>query len=144
MIRRPPRSTRTDTLFPYTTLFRSHFALPLAAAQHGGGGGVAGLHRLDEAVAVAADAEGEAAAAQPEIHGVVVDVFELLHARRRGAGAAQQRSLPQALQHRRPAAPLQLDLQLGRASCRERVCQRAEKSVGAVSVNKKTHKEEKK
>src|SRR3546814_20493724 len=27
MIRRPPRSTRTDTLFPYTTLFRS-FAVP--------------------------------------------------------------------------------------------------------------------
>src|SRR3546814_16213750 len=27
MIRRPPRSTRVDTLFPYTTLFRSHFAL---------------------------------------------------------------------------------------------------------------------
>src|SRR3546814_6920727 len=26
MIRRPPRSTRTDTLFPYTTLFRSHGA----------------------------------------------------------------------------------------------------------------------
>src|SRR3546814_13370961 len=25
MIRRPPRSTRTDTLFPYTTLFRSVF-----------------------------------------------------------------------------------------------------------------------
>src|SRR3546814_10926565 len=24
MIRRPPKSTRTDTLFPYTTLFRSH------------------------------------------------------------------------------------------------------------------------
>src|SRR3546814_15352023 len=24
MIRRPPRSTRTDTLLPYTTLFRSH------------------------------------------------------------------------------------------------------------------------
>src|SRR3546814_16389564 len=27
MIRRPPRSTRTDTLFPYTTLFRSRFVL---------------------------------------------------------------------------------------------------------------------
>src|SRR3546814_18647849 len=27
MIRRPPRSTRTDTLFPYTTLFRSPYAL---------------------------------------------------------------------------------------------------------------------
>src|SRR3546814_14604446 len=26
MIRRPPRSTRTDTLFPYTTLFRSPWA----------------------------------------------------------------------------------------------------------------------
>src|SRR3546814_7907166 len=30
MIRRPPRSTRTDTLFPYTTLFRS----PLCQAAH--------------------------------------------------------------------------------------------------------------
>src|SRR3546814_540440 len=28
MIRRPPRSTRTDTLFPYTTLFRSALAEP--------------------------------------------------------------------------------------------------------------------
>src|SRR3546814_8594397 len=27
MIRRPPRSTRTDTLFPYPTLFRSHFEI---------------------------------------------------------------------------------------------------------------------
>src|SRR3546814_19512149 len=31
MIRRPPRSTRTDTLFPYTTLFRSASALVLFA-----------------------------------------------------------------------------------------------------------------
>src|SRR3546814_3718036 len=28
MIRRPPRSTRTDTLFPYTTLFRSALRFP--------------------------------------------------------------------------------------------------------------------
>src|SRR3546814_2128960 len=28
MIRRPPRSTRTDTLFPYTTLFRSRRTAP--------------------------------------------------------------------------------------------------------------------
>src|SRR3546814_1528157 len=28
MIRRPPRSTRTDTLFPYTTLFRSQYYRP--------------------------------------------------------------------------------------------------------------------
>src|SRR3546814_11645070 len=32
MIRRPPRSTRTDTLFPYTTLFRSHAVVPEARA----------------------------------------------------------------------------------------------------------------
>src|SRR3546814_12390516 len=31
MIRRPPRSTRTDTLFPYTTLFRSGNAVPTAS-----------------------------------------------------------------------------------------------------------------
>src|SRR3546814_8860979 len=29
MLRRPPRSTRTATLFPYTTLFRSVFVRPL-------------------------------------------------------------------------------------------------------------------
>src|SRR3546814_20422502 len=29
MLRRPPRSTRTDTLFPYTTLFRSPYPKPL-------------------------------------------------------------------------------------------------------------------
>src|SRR3546814_4538207 len=42
MIRRPPRSTRTDTLFPYTTLFRSLRSI---------GGGKAGdvdLRRLDD------------------------------------------------------------------------------------------------
>src|SRR3546814_9900874 len=30
MIRRPPRSTRTDTLFPYTTLFRSEISIAIA------------------------------------------------------------------------------------------------------------------
>src|SRR3546814_5242091 len=37
MIRRPPRSTRTDTLFPYTTLFRSEagqFRIGDAGIQH--------------------------------------------------------------------------------------------------------------
>src|SRR3546814_18596451 len=34
MIRRPPRSTRTDTLFPYTTLCRSARP-PLGEARHG-------------------------------------------------------------------------------------------------------------
>src|SRR3546814_6358034 len=45
MIRRPPRSTRTDTLFPYTTLFRSAdrqqpvFARGVLLAQDLGGDG---------------------------------------------------------------------------------------------------------
>src|SRR3546814_12922560 len=33
MIRRPPRSTRTDTLFPYTTLFRSD-PVPMELPEH--------------------------------------------------------------------------------------------------------------
>src|SRR3546814_9222693 len=39
MIRRPPRSTRTDTLFPYTTLFRSssHDRKKMAAQHEGRG-----------------------------------------------------------------------------------------------------------
>src|SRR3546814_1175361 len=36
MIRRPPRSTRTDTLFPYTTLFRSRAGDPTYNAGIGG------------------------------------------------------------------------------------------------------------
>src|SRR3546814_10751465 len=41
MIRRPPRSTRTDTLFPYTTLFRSLLRLRPGEGRpsEGGGGG---------------------------------------------------------------------------------------------------------
>src|SRR3546814_17830445 len=35
MIRRPPRSTRTDTLFPYTTLFRSIFSTEFALKMMG-------------------------------------------------------------------------------------------------------------
>src|SRR3546814_2607282 len=34
MIRRPPRSTRTDTLFPYTTLFRSRHAPQQQRSRH--------------------------------------------------------------------------------------------------------------
>src|SRR3546814_1403893 len=34
MIRRPPRSTRTDTLFPYTTLFRT-VSWSMASSSHG-------------------------------------------------------------------------------------------------------------
>src|SRR3546814_3434668 len=60
MIRRPPRSTRTDTLFPYTTLFRSaHIPHPAPPARPcgalgtrptptRGGGRHQGQHRSEE------------------------------------------------------------------------------------------------
>src|SRR3546814_2674833 len=57
MIRRPPRSTRTDTLFPYTTLFRS----PRARMDHGLGD--AALRQLGE---VEPGAEMVALAAQDD------------------------------------------------------------------------------
>src|SRR3546814_3527031 len=43
MIRRPPRSTRTDTLFPYTTLFRSRFELVLESARRDAAGLARGI-----------------------------------------------------------------------------------------------------
>src|SRR3546814_11487136 len=62
MIRRPPRSTRTDTLFPYTTLFRSRPAVGIdevVAGMYGnadriglGPGGDAKRDRQHDGVAV--------------------------------------------------------------------------------------------
>src|SRR3546814_4150328 len=53
MIRRPPRSTRTDTLFPYTTLFRSR----ARGGAHQQGVGFVDRRHAD---AVALDLEGDA------------------------------------------------------------------------------------
>src|SRR3546814_17135287 len=51
MIRRPPRSTRTDTLFPYTTLFRARRLQCIE--RHGPGVGVLALRDHVHAVALA-------------------------------------------------------------------------------------------
>src|SRR3546814_3433605 len=53
MIRRPPRSTRTDTLFPYTTLFRSAF--DSAAGRGGDFGGEVAFFLLDAFTELEAD-----------------------------------------------------------------------------------------
>src|SRR3546814_2905543 len=53
MIRRPPRSTRTDTLFPYTTLFRSKVPVRNLEAQHA----TLPVQGPPEGIAAARDAE---------------------------------------------------------------------------------------
>src|SRR3546814_6787804 len=63
MIRRPPRSTRTDTLFPYTTLFRSPDASDLQP-----------LSRRDRDAALPAPPAGEGHRARP-----LDDPARLLH-----------------------------------------------------------------
>src|SRR3546814_3448661 len=59
MIRRPPRSTRTDTLFPYTTLFRSRVALADLAAGNGRKAGVEHNAQRRHELRVVAEAHGE-------------------------------------------------------------------------------------
>src|SRR3546814_10050170 len=61
MIRRPPRSTRTDTLFPYTTLFRSS--------------GIAGAFGLDRGV------QGEHVGGLGDRFDRLADLLHLLHHR---------------------------------------------------------------
>src|SRR3546814_21001856 len=108
MIRRPPRSTRTDTLFPYTTLFRS------AEGRAGGvddGEKEEGRDREAQVVEghriAPVDAEqrrrGDAGIAVEAVEEVVV----LTHEVEEGDGDRQR-------DH---------DGEIGRASCRERVCQ---------------------
>src|SRR6056297_3807179 len=48
LIRRPPRSTRTDTLFPYTTLFRSLPPQIVAGANRWSHGAVVARERSEE------------------------------------------------------------------------------------------------
>src|SRR3546814_11452114 len=103
-IRGPPRSTRTDTLFHYTTLFLS----PCLA----GGAKAFRLKRkpdADDWLAVLRTLERSAREGLERLHDL-----EKFH---RNA----QRAIVEAF---RPGAlPRLLALKIGRASCRERVCQ---------------------
>src|SRR3546814_16889264 len=110
MIRRPPRSTRTDTLFPYTTLFRS-----------------AAAHYWASRAAVAA---GQPALVQPRLRAAAANeetFYGLLAAESLGVETAIQRENIRA--DRRAWRALEdlpnvrVAIETGRASCRERVCQ---------------------
>src|SRR3546814_13080029 len=92
MIRRPPRSTRTDTLFPYTTLFRSLFGDQFAEL-------------VDRARSIAVVHEN-AARPLPKMRVLHLIVDEDIAALR--VVALVDRHYGQ---------------EIGRASCRERVCQ---------------------
>src|SRR3546814_8900622 len=79
MIRRPPRSTRTDTLFPYTTLFRSDINLCLVDLDEG----VRMMSRI-EGVDPAAPGIGDRVRAEVRREGEqALVVFELLEGARR-------------------------------------------------------------
>src|SRR3546814_8966032 len=91
MCRRPPRSTRTDTLFPYTTLFRSAYRLlPLCPR---GGLSLCDLPADPGAIAGAAAAPGRHGAGQGASAAAVARLLRL----QRGRGAAGE--------DREPAAP---------------------------------------
>src|SRR3546814_9475005 len=85
MIRRPPGSTRTDTLFPYTTLCRSTDAPPATQARSGFYDGEAGLGPAETAgreiwyKATAGNARFHTYVFQQRI-GILVDWFRVLRA----------------------------------------------------------------
>src|SRR3546814_4975546 len=69
MMRRPPRSTRTDTLFPYTTLFRSSEQLPRCHRRLAG--------PLDECGADRAFAAGDEQAVVDQFAGRAAGMFDV-------------------------------------------------------------------
>src|SRR3546814_14675764 len=118
MIRRPPRSTRTDTLFPYTTLFRSL--------------GDAGPWPMEPCGACCGQALRLALAA-PRRH---IDGTIRFRCSDRGMG--DDRSWPATLYHIWIIAHCRFRVsEIGRASCRESVCQYVVISVVAGSFKKK-------
>src|SRR3546814_12834184 len=107
MIRRPPRSTRTDTLFPYTTLFRSEL--------------------IEQQLRDARDAAQAANRSKDKyLAAASHDLLQPLNAARLLISTLRERSLPtseQLLVERTHQALEGAEDQIGRASCRERVCQ---------------------
>src|SRR3546814_11351594 len=79
MLRRPPRFTLSDTLFPYTTLFRSDRQRPSLARQSKMGSSMSGLEQRSYIVTGAGGSIGRAAAlilARRGANVVVDDIVE--------------------------------------------------------------------
>src|SRR3546814_15623369 len=122
MIRRPPRFTRTDTLFPYPTLFRSV------------------LRELSLLQGLTAQMMDKPLAVDDEIHALLlIGLYQLRNletpphaAINETVAAAEVMKRPQAqgfinaVLHRYTREHVALEAalpEIGRASCRERVCQ---------------------
>src|SRR3546814_12686730 len=123
MIRRPPRSTRTDTLFPYTTLFRSLLSYQIAwlKAHHPHEFFAASMsfdsHQTDKLSIFIDDMRRlDIAVAPPSVNDSEADF---------SVGRAAE------------------GLKNGRASCRERECLFVEISGARVSLKKKRIKQNK-
>src|SRR3546814_17665091 len=99
MIRLPPRSTRTDTLFPYTTLFRSDDAVGDAVAV-----GVRPEEGIVEVDAGIDDHHGLAAAVDAVEAGVVAEIVD---ADDRAGDVALRRHHAVAVDRHHPARPIQ-------------------------------------
>src|SRR3546814_11738163 len=91
MIRRPPRSTRTDTLFPYTTLFRSNLLHARIVGNHVGDAAI-DMQAADDAAADALDHFGDHAF-RPAL------VVEADHAHQHTVALHQRAHLPRRQEH---------------------------------------------
>src|SRR3546814_19083224 len=100
MIRRPPRSTRTDTLFPYTTLFRSNVCTPTNRAGNIGGDGFEDCNPANLFI----DGDGLAGPGTPTYQNSTATFRQRLTTDSIAAYGEAKYD------------------QIGRASCRERVC----------------------
>src|SRR3546814_13536700 len=119
MRRRPPRSTRTDTLFPSTTLFRSSSACHYQTLRRGR----IGAHHFKD-TRQASDIE------------VRQDAYPILDIPR--VDLTGKHLLDGVFEHRHALQVLQPVLdEIGRAAGRDRVCHDVLSTVGAGSFKKK-------
>src|SRR3546814_16087405 len=72
MIRRPPRSTRTDTLFPYTPLFRARHAVPHGQQSNARAPGASAMARASSRATHSPSFTVSPAAVQPDDSGTKV------------------------------------------------------------------------
>src|SRR3546814_13516928 len=130
MTRRPPRSTRTDTLFPYTTLFRSDQDRRRRPR-----------HRRQRAAVVEQDVEvlrqrSAVVHAEGILPGQHVEA-ELVVGETHAGGVEQTHARPRPRPARGPPRGAAPAPKIRTASCRERVVSAAARSVGHVALKTK-------